>query len=81
MRLKLFNGFVILFILERVLALENQFEYDIEAPHGDQIPQRRGKNIFDLNTYLSLNIYLSLIHQVTKHIYGSKSKLSMITMF
>ena len=50
MRLKLFNGFVILFILERALALEDQLEYDIEAP------DQTGKNIFELNVYFRVNL-------------------------
>ena len=48
MRLKFCNGFVILSILERALAiksssfLENQLEHDIETLHqGDQILQKR----------------------------------------
>ena len=68
MRLKFFNGFVILFILERALAIksssffENQLQHDIETLHqGDQILQKRGTNIFELNIY--------------------KSKLLMFTMF
>ena len=68
MRLKFCNGFVILFILERALAiksssfLENQLQHDIETLHqGDQILQKRGTNIFELNIY--------------------KSKLLMFTMF
>ena len=60
MRLKFCNGFVILFILERALAIksssffENQLQHDIETLHqDDQILQKRGTNIFELNIYKS----------------------------
>ena len=54
MRLKFFNGFVVvLFILERALAFEDHLEYDIEAPDRDQTFQKRGKNILELNIYFN----------------------------